>query len=120
MGRLRKGGFVVAVLVAVAIVAARAILPGLRPVEPATLGAIHFQTEEYVGRRVEVSGTVRAFSDQSGTYFVLEDANQNRILLQSNDPVVGRSVDRPLRAIGTVGFDDRIGIYLDVQSVSTQ
>ena len=115
---LRKGGIVAAVLVAMVVVGVRFALPRVRPIEPASLQAILFQTEEYVGRRVEVSGTVRAFPDRSGTYYVLEDANQNRILLRSTDPIVAQSVNRSLWAIGTVGFDDQTGIYLDVESVS--
>src|SRR5690242_7843291 len=108
---LRRGGIVAAVLVALLIVGLREVLPRLRPIEHPTLAAIHYQTDTYVGQRVEVQGTVRAFSDSSGSYFVLEDAQQDRILLQSTDPLISQRVDQPLQVTGTVGFSDGLGIY---------
>ncbi|HEX5416709.1 MAG TPA: hypothetical protein VFZ25_13650 [Chloroflexota bacterium] len=115
---LRKGGIVAAVLVALAFVGARSALPRLRPIGHPTLAAIHYQTDSYVGQRVELEGTVRAFTDSSGTYYVLEDAQQNRILLQSTDPLIQARVDKSLRATGTVGYREGLGIYLDVESVA--
>jgi len=114
---LRKGGIVAAVVVALLVVGLREVLPRLRPIERPTLGAIHYQTDAYVGQRVEIEGTVRAFADDAGPYYVLEDAQQNRILLQSTDPLIPQRVDTSLQAIGTVGYRDGLGIYLDVESV---
>jgi len=114
---LRKGGVVAAVLVALLVVGLREVLPRLRPIGHPTLAAIHYQTDTYVGQRVEVQGTVRSFSDSSGTYYVLEDAEQDRILLQSTDPLISQRVDRSLQATGSVGYGDGLGIYLDVESV---
>ena len=113
----RKGGIVAAVLVALLVVGLREVLPRLRPIEHPTLAAIHYATDTYVGQRVEVQGTVRAFSDDSGTYYVVEDAQQNRILLQPINPLISQRVGQSLQVTGTVGFRDGVGIYLDVESV---
>ena len=83
-----------------------------------SLHAVHYDTERYEGKRVEVSGTVRVFQDTGAPYYVLEDAEQNRILLRASAQVLAPRVGSALTAVGVVGFDDTTGIYLDVQSVA--
>ena len=101
---------IVACIVALVTIVIRAEPP---PVVP--LKSIHFDTEQYVGKRVEVSGTVRVFQDTGAPYYVLEDAQENRVLLRSDRQPLSPQVDRPLTVIGVVGFDDQTGIFLTVE-----
>lgn len=102
-----------ACIVALVTIAIRAEPP---PVVP--LKSIHFDTEQYIGKRVEVSGTVRVFQDTGAPYYVLEDAQENRVLLRSDRQLLSLHVDRPLTVIGVVGFDDHAGIFLTVERTS--
>lgn len=83
-----------------------------------SLRSVHFQTEQYEGRRVQVTGTVRVFQDTGAPYYVLEDDQQNRILLRADPGQLGYRVGERIIAVGVVGFDESQGIYLKVESVT--
>lgn len=119
MANPRWGGVALVLFLATLVVIVRLVVPRVTPPSQVPLAAIHWETERYVGQRVQVSGTVRAFDDPGGRYYVLEDANQNRILLQTSPANLVSQVDQPLTAIGIVGFDETRGIYLDVESLRT-
>jgi hypothetical protein len=94
------------------------IYRNLTPPTPVPLAAIHRYTERYVGERVVVVGTVRMFDDPGGRYYVLEDPGQNRILLDAPSAQLANLVGQGATATGTVGFDERRGIYLTVRALS--
>ena len=119
MANPRWGGVAIVLGLAALVVIIRLVIPHVIPPPQVPLASIHWETERYVGQRVQVSGTVRAFDDPGGRYYVLEDANQNRILLQTAPANLVSRVDQPLTAIGTVGFDENRGIYLDVETMQT-
>src|SRR5579872_5169672 len=109
-------------VVLVSILAVLAVLVTLvvraQPPPSESLKAIHFNTEEYVGKRVRLSGTVRVFQDTGAPYYVLEDAQQNRVLLRSDPRALAPLVGKGLTVTGVVGFDDTAGIYLTVQDLA--
>ena len=117
MSNPRWGGVAIVLGLAALVVTVRLVIPRVIPPPQVPLASIHWDTESYIGERVQVNGTVRAFDDPGGRYYVLEDANQNRILLQTAPATLASRVDKPLTAIGTVGFDEHRGIYLDVESL---
>jgi len=115
--RLRRAE-IVFVLILACIVAVVTIVVRAEPPPVVPLRSIHFDTEQYIGKRVEVSGVVRVFQDTGAPYYVLEDAQENRVLLRSDGRQLSLHVDRALTVIGVVGFDDHVGIYLTVERMS--
>ena len=70
------------------------------------------------GELVRTSGVVRPFRDASGTYYVLEDADNNRVELlpaRSVADYAGRSIT----VVGTFAASDTTGRALTVRSVDT-
>ena len=114
---LRQGGILVALFLAIAVFGLTTILRQARQPANVPLDAIHRYTERYEGQRVQVSGVVRVFEDSKGRYYVLEDAQKNRILLRTDLRQISRRVGFPITAVGVVGFADNEGIFLDVESL---
>ncbi|HEX5506615.1 MAG TPA: hypothetical protein VFW96_28625 [Thermomicrobiales bacterium] len=114
-GRPWQAGLALALLVAALVAVAWSA--GRGPT-PTTLGALHDQTERYTGREVRVTGTVRAFTDATGRYYVLEDAARNRALLRGDPGTLAGAVGRRYTVVGVVGFDPKTGITLDVRRLT--
>ncbi len=76
-----------------------AVLAGCSAPQHVTLADLVAQQEAYAGQQVETSGEVRAFHDPGGTYYVLEDANANRVQVRPADDVA-RYVGRQLTVVG--------------------
>jgi len=93
------------------VVAALAVLAcGSRPLD-VTLAQLVAHTPTYEGRSIQTEGVVRAFTDQGGTYWVLEDENANRVGLRP-DHGAGVFVGKRVRVVGQFGFDPGVGRYI--------
>ncbi|MGH2457481.1 MAG: hypothetical protein ACRDIY_01275 [Chloroflexota bacterium] len=106
------------VLILVGIVALVTLFVRAQPPPVASLKSVHFATEQYIGKRVQLTGTVRVFQDTGAPYYVLEDDQENRVLLRSNPRQLAAYANRTLTVVGTVGFDDHTGIFLTVEKLS--
>jgi len=92
------------------IVALAAVACGPRAPE-VPLARLVAAGRSYEGRSIETEGTVCAFTDSGGTYWVLEDENANRVGLRPSreaSPFVGRRV----RVTGRYGVDPRAGRFI--------
>jgi hypothetical protein len=70
-----------------------------------------------VGRDVRTEGVVRRFADPSGPYFVLEDAEDNRVELSPASRVTGYQ-GRRVEVVGVFCFNQKRGRFIDVANVS--
>ncbi|HET8626701.1 MAG TPA: hypothetical protein VFL91_04750 [Thermomicrobiales bacterium] len=119
MARRRRAGIILAIALAGLLAGLLVARDPTAGPERVSLAAIHRQTERYEGRRVEVTGVVRAFDDAGGRYDVLEDtAGQNRVLLRAAPAALAGRVGCRCTAVGVVGFDERRGIYLAVEALA--
>lgn len=118
VGAIRRGGFLVAILLAVLIVALFSLVQHLRRPPTVSLGMIHRYTRHYEGDRVQVSGVVRVFNDSGGRYYVLQDAQENRVLLRADPHKLAGLLGSHVTATGVIGFDPHSGIYLDVEAIT--
>ncbi len=73
--------------------------------------------ETYDGRVVTTSGTVRRFEDPSGPYYVLEDADGNRVEVTPASSVEGR-VGEVVSVTGRFSIEPMQGRVIAVDSVS--
>lgn len=94
------------------------LIPACRTRSPAavSLATLAAAQESYLGRRVRTEGVVRRFIDPSGPYFVIEDANRNRVALIPA-PRVAAYRGRRVEVIGTFEFNQTLGRFIDVEDV---
>jgi hypothetical protein len=88
----------------------------LGPPTTVSLAQLVSREGEYAGRRVEVSGTVRAFDDRGRTYYVVEDAEAHRVALRPSD-VVAPYLSKRVRATGTFDLDPAAGRFIRVTRI---
>lgn len=82
-----------------------------------SLAQLSANQESYNGDQVSTSGTVREFSDGGTTYYVLEDADQDRVALEpANEaaPYAGEDVT----VTGRFTFGQETGRRIDVTTIS--
>jgi hypothetical protein len=90
---------------------------GPSQLEAVSLARLVADQESYVGRDVRTEGVVRRFTDQSGPYFVLEDAEHNRVELVPA-PRVAAYQGRRIDVDGVFGFKPTRGRFIEVGNMS--
>jgi hypothetical protein len=99
-----------------ALVAALLVLAACGAIPTIPLRELAANQDRYAGELVRTSGVVRPFHDASGTYYVLEDADANRVELlpaRSVADYAGRSIT----VVGTFAASDTAGRVLTVSTV---
>jgi hypothetical protein len=82
-----------------------------------SLAQLSAAQESYNGKQVSTSGTVREFSDSGGTYYVLENAEQDRVALEPADeaaPYAGQDVT----VAGRFTFGQETGRRIELTTIS--
>jgi hypothetical protein len=92
-----------------------ALLAGCGPARH-SLGQLAAHQEAYDGQEVTTSGTVRSFEEPSGTYYVLEDAFDDRVELTPADRVADL-VGKTVTVTGRFSVDPAQGRVIAVDSV---
>jgi hypothetical protein len=76
------------------------------------------QVRSLRGGLVRVDGSVRKFTDERGDYYVLEDADRNRMGLAGRiEPLLPPLADRSCRVTGVLSYEPGRGFYLLGRSV---
>ena len=105
---------------AAAMVLASALLAaacaGSRPVSVSLAGLAAHQ-EDYKGKLVTTRGVVRRFADTAGTYFVVEDAEHDRVEVLPPSRMA-RYQGRQVQVTGRFGVNQTVGRFVRVERVS--
>ncbi len=78
----------------------------------------HYETEKWLGREVQVVGSLRIFQGSTGLHYAVEDNQQNRVGVRDYppyllEPLLGRRV----KVEGKFQFDQQFGIYILARNV---
>ncbi len=89
-----------------------------RPAPPTTVSLAELASRQgaYEGRQVEVAGTVRAFDDRGGTYYVVEDAEAHRVGVRPGG-IVAPYLSKRVRATGRFDIDPAAGRFIEVTRI---
>lgn len=101
------------------VVTVSLLAPACGPSQPeaVSLAKLVADQESYVGRDVRTEGVVRRFTDPSGPYFVLEDAEHNRVELLPASRVAAYQ-GRRIEVDGVFGIEQTRGRFIEVGNVS--
>lgn len=83
-----------------------------------SLASLVGREEQYDGQRIEVRGSVRAFDDPDGRYYVVEDAWSNRVQLSPTEraaPFDGRQI----RVTGRFSFREDQGRRIAIEEIGS-
>lgn len=83
-----------------------------------TLADLAAHQESYDGKVISTTGTVRAFHDATGTYYVIEDAAANRVLVKPASLFADR-VGQTITVTGRFNLTTTEGRVLTVTAVAS-
>lgn len=83
-----------------------------------SLGSLAANQGSYQGQEVRTEGLVQRFTDPTGPYFVLEDAQQDRVEVLPAARMAGFE-GRRVEVTGKFGVNETIGRYIQVERVSS-
>jgi hypothetical protein len=82
-----------------------------------TLGQLAGAQETYSGQLVQTTGSVEPIRDSSGAYYVLADAQQDRVTLEPAEQAA-RFVNRRVTVTGQFHFDAHTGRSLHIATLA--
>jgi hypothetical protein len=107
-------------MAAVAVVLASAVLAaacaGRQPAS-VSLASLAAHQQSYRGKQVTTQGVVRRFADATGTYFVVEDAEHDRVEVLPASRMAAYQ-GRRVEVTGRFGVDQTTGRFMQVERVS--
>ncbi|HZD75048.1 MAG TPA: hypothetical protein VE776_14375 [Actinomycetota bacterium] len=106
-------------MAAVAVVLAAAVLAACAGRRPASvsLARLAADQEAYRGEQVKTQGVVRRFTDTAGSYFVIEDAEHDRVEVLPASRMA-RYQGRRVELTGRFGVGQTTGRFIQVERVS--
>jgi hypothetical protein len=89
----------------------------LRPPRRLSVREAWLNHERHVGKRIRLSGVVRAFDEEnSAAYYTLDDGPV-RVGLRAEASLLRPLTGSAVRAVGTLSFKPGVGIFLVVETI---